>query len=237
MDALQAIADEYDLLIVEDACQAQGAEYQLREGRLAARRLVRQGRRVQLLSRQESRRLRRSGRGDDRRRAGARRRSGCCASTGRCRSTTTTSRATTAGSTRFRRRSCASSCATSRAGTASARAAAARYNELLAERARHRHCRSSPRPAEPVYHLYVIRTEDRDALAEQLKAAGVHTGLHYPLPVHLQKCYRDWGYQHGQPPGHGAARPEILSLPMFPGLTAEQQQASRRSRVFAGLYG
>jgi dTDP-4-amino-4,6-dideoxygalactose transaminase len=84
-------------------------------------------------------------------------------------------------------------------------------------------------PVEPawskaVYHLYVIRTKDRDALADKLKAAGVHTGLHYPLPVHLQKCYESWGYREGSFPVTERAAAEILSLPMFPNLTREQQQ-------------
>ncbi len=65
---------------------------------------------------------------------------------------------------------------------------------------------------------------NRDALAEHLKSQGVSTGLHYPLPVHLQKCYRDWGYGAGSLPVTERAAAEILSLPMFPGLTPEQQQ-------------
>ena len=52
---------------------------------------------------------------------------------------------------------------------------------------------------------------------------GIQTGLHYPLPVHLQNCHRGWGYQAGSLPITECAASEILSLPMFPGLTAEQQ--------------
>ena len=62
-------------------------------------------------------------------------------------------------------------------------------------------------------------TRDRDALAEHLKSQGVSTGLHYPLPVHLQKCYRELGYTAGSLPVTERAAAEILSLPMFPGLT------------------
>lgn len=109
------------------------------------------------------------------------------------------------------------------------RSAAARYGELLS---------SLPEivvPFEPqgsrgIYHLYVIRTKDRDALAEHLKESGIHTGLHYPLPVHLQKCYQEWGYQKGGLPITERVASEILSLPMFPGLTADQQE-----RVAAGI--
>ena len=75
-----------------------------------------------------------------------------------------------------------------------------------------------------VYHLYVIRTKDRDGLGEHLKAQGVFTGLHYPVPVHLQKCYRHSGYGTGSFPVTERVCGEILSLPMFPTLTAEQQQ-------------
>lgn len=75
-----------------------------------------------------------------------------------------------------------------------------------------------------IYHLYVIRHPQRDALAEHFKANGVFTGLHYPLPVHLQKCYREWGHAEGALPVTERAAKEILSLPMFPGLTAEHQQ-------------
>jgi dTDP-4-amino-4,6-dideoxygalactose transaminase len=103
------------------------------------------------------------------------------------------------------------------------KAAANRYSELL---------KNTPEialPFEPqtsrgIYHLYVIRTSDRDALAEHLKSKGIATGLHYPLPVHLQNCYREWGYGNGSFPVTEHAASEILSLPMFPGVTADQQQ-------------
>jgi dTDP-4-amino-4,6-dideoxygalactose transaminase len=52
----------------------------------------------------------------------------------------------------------------------------------------------------------------------------VSTGLHYPVPVHLQKCYREWGYGPGSFPVTERVAGEILSLPMFPGLTGEQQK-------------
>jgi dTDP-4-amino-4,6-dideoxygalactose transaminase len=88
------------------------------------------------------------------------------------------------------------------------------------------------------YHLYVIRTTDRDALASHLKANGIATGLHYPLPVHLQNCYRSWGYTSGSLPVSERAAAEILSLPMFPGLSAEQRlrvAASIQSHVADGV--
>jgi dTDP-4-amino-4,6-dideoxygalactose transaminase len=75
-----------------------------------------------------------------------------------------------------------------------------------------------------VYHLYVVRSDHRESLAEHLKSHGVATGLHYPLPIHLQKCYREWACEEGSLPVTERAAAEILSLPMFPGLTGEQQQ-------------
>jgi dTDP-4-amino-4,6-dideoxygalactose transaminase len=103
------------------------------------------------------------------------------------------------------------------------RSAAIRYHELLS------YSDGIVRPLEltgsrAIYHLYVIRAKDRDALAEHLKANGVFTGLHYPVPAHLQSCYRNWGYQKGILPITERVASEILSLPMFPGLTLEQQQ-------------
>jgi dTDP-4-amino-4,6-dideoxygalactose transaminase len=81
-----------------------------------------------------------------------------------------------------------------------------------------------PENSRAIYHLYVIRTNDRDGLSAYLKSHGVNTGLHYPVPVHLQKCYREWGYDTGSFPVTERVCGEILSLPMFPGLTMEQQQ-------------
>jgi dTDP-4-amino-4,6-dideoxygalactose transaminase len=89
-----------------------------------------------------------------------------------------------------------------------------------------------PETSHAVYHLYVIRTKERDALAERLKTDGIHTGLHYPLPVHLQRCYHHWGYQLGSLPVTERVGSEVLSLPMFPGITDEQQQ-----RVGAAIRG
>jgi dTDP-4-amino-4,6-dideoxygalactose transaminase len=109
------------------------------------------------------------------------------------------------------------------ASNAGRRAAAGRYAELLSKLSDV----TVPFEAETsqgIYHLYVIRTKDRDALGDHLKSLGVFTGLHYPVPLHLQKCYRDWGYGAGSFPVTERVAREILSLPMFPGLTADQQQ-------------
>ena len=73
-----------------------------------------------------------------------------------------------------------------------------------------------------VYHLYVVRLQQRDAWRERLTEAGVQTGVHYPIPVHLQPAYRDLGYAVGDFPVCEEASRDVLSLPMFPELTDAQ---------------
>jgi dTDP-4-amino-4,6-dideoxygalactose transaminase len=86
----------------------------------------------------------------------------------------------------------------------------------------------SAAPFEPswsraVYHLYVIRAEDRDGMMNHLKKAGIGTGIHYPIPLHRQKAYASLQYRLGDFPVTEKAAAEIVSLPMFPQLTAAQQ--------------
>jgi len=73
-----------------------------------------------------------------------------------------------------------------------------------------------------VYHLYVIRTQDRDGLQQYLQKNGVATGLHYPIPLHLQEAYKDLGYKKGDFSMAEEAARSILSLPMYPELTERQ---------------
>ena len=73
-----------------------------------------------------------------------------------------------------------------------------------------------------VYHLYVIRTPRRDELQAWLKGHGIGTGIHYPVPVHLQHAMRPLGYQASDLPQTERVSQEILSLPMYPELTDEQ---------------
>jgi len=73
-----------------------------------------------------------------------------------------------------------------------------------------------------VYHIYALRTADRDGLQRLLQAEGIATGLHYPIPVHLQEAHADLGYKVGDFPQSEAAAREVLSLPMFPEMTATQ---------------
>ena len=73
-----------------------------------------------------------------------------------------------------------------------------------------------------VYHLYVVRAPKRDALIKYLHEQGVDTGIHYPLPLHLQKAFSNLGYKKGSFPMAEKTAKEIVSLPMFPTITKKQ---------------
>ena len=74
-----------------------------------------------------------------------------------------------------------------------------------------------------VYHLYVVRVQDRQEMQNYLKEEAVGTGIHYPIPLHLQRAYQGYGYSAGDFPVSERVAAEILSLPMYPGLTDDQQ--------------
>jgi dTDP-4-amino-4,6-dideoxygalactose transaminase len=74
-----------------------------------------------------------------------------------------------------------------------------------------------------VYHLYVVRVPDRQEMQNSLKAAGIGTGIHYPVPLHLQRAYLGLGYRSGDLPVTESVSAEIVSLPMYPQLTNAQQ--------------
>lgn len=74
-----------------------------------------------------------------------------------------------------------------------------------------------------VYHLYVIRVPHREKLQGFLKEKGINTAIHYPIPIHLQKAYEYSGYKEGDFPVTEKVATEILSLPIYPGLTEDQQ--------------
>jgi dTDP-4-amino-4,6-dideoxygalactose transaminase len=101
---------------------------------------------------------------------------------------------------------------------------AGRYNELLAEYADSIAVPYEPASSRAVYHLYVVRVAERDAVQRRLGAAGIGTAIHYPVPLHLQKAYQRLGYERGDFPIAEAVADRILSLPMFPSLTDEQQR-------------
>jgi dTDP-4-amino-4,6-dideoxygalactose transaminase len=78
--------------------------------------------------------------------------------------------------------------------------------------------------AQSVWHLYVIRTKNRDALKAHLGSQGIMTGIHYPIPIHLQPAYSDLGYKKGDFPVTEAYADEILSLPIYAELTPDTVQ-------------
>jgi dTDP-4-amino-4,6-dideoxygalactose transaminase len=101
--------------------------------------------------------------------------------------------------------------------------AARRYDDLLSS------VEGVTAPQQPewsrsVYHLYVVRVQDRAGLQKHLGEANIDSGIHYPLPLHLQQAYKHFGYKQGDFPVTEKVAAEILSLPMYPQLEAEQQQ-------------
>jgi dTDP-4-amino-4,6-dideoxygalactose transaminase len=81
-----------------------------------------------------------------------------------------------------------------------------------------------PSWSKAVYHLFVVRVADREQLKDYLGAKGIGTGIHYPIPLHLQKAYATLSYSKGDFPVTERVAAEILSLPMFPGLTEAMQE-------------
>jgi dTDP-4-amino-4,6-dideoxygalactose transaminase len=104
------------------------------------------------------------------------------------------------------------------------RECASRYKQLLDVGQELLGCPHEPSWAKAVYHLYVIRVADRDELQKHLSEAGIGTGIHYPIPLHLQNAYRALGYRNGDFPISERAAAQILSLPMYPGLEPVQQE-------------
>jgi dTDP-4-amino-4,6-dideoxygalactose transaminase len=115
------------------------------------------------------------------------------------------------------------------------RSVARRYDQLLIE------CEQVKRPfvpsnSRPVYHLYVIRTADRAGLQSHLTSGGIGSGVHYPIPLHVQKAYKHLGYNNHELPVTAEISSEILSLPMFPGLSAgDQRRVVETIQAFAQI--
>jgi dTDP-4-amino-4,6-dideoxygalactose transaminase len=222
MDAIQELADRYDLIVVEDACQAHGAEY---------------------FSRKRGRWMKAGSMG----RAAAfsfypGKNLGACGEAG---AVTTNDEAVAAKVRMLRDHGQAKKyyhdiegyngrLDAMQAGflhvklkrlpdwNEKRRQHAERYRQLLGK------CEAVILPHEPewskaVYHLFVIRVADREQLKDHLAAAQIGTGIHYPIPLHLQKAYASFRYKSGDFPVTERATAEILSLPMFPGLTEEMQ--------------
>ena len=222
MDALLAIAAQYGLLVIEDACQAHGAEYQSADGQW--RRAGGFGR-AAAFSFYPGKNL------------------GACGEAG----AVTTNDEHVAKTIKMLRdhgqarkyfhdlegyngRLDAIQAAFLRiklraldSWNAERRKAAKRYGELLSG-IEGLVTPSEPESSSSVYHLYVVRHENRDALAEHLKSENVSFGFHYPVPLHLQACYSNWNYSAGDLPVTEEVANTLLSLPMFPGLTSGQQK-------------
>ena len=109
---------------------------------------------------------------------------------------------------------------------------AARYNEALANSGL-----VLPREmdyARHVYHVYAVQSERRDELQQRLTAAGIQTGVHYPIPIHLQQAYLSLGYKPGRLPVTEQLAERVLSLPMYPELSDEQIEHVARAITMQG---
>ncbi len=90
-----------------------------------------------------------------------------------------------------------------------------------------------PKHVRAVYHLFVVRLQERDALREHLKSRGISAGIHYPIPLHLQPAYRDLGHKEGDFPIAEECARQVLSLPMYPELTqAQMEEVARAIKEF-----
>jgi dTDP-4-amino-4,6-dideoxygalactose transaminase len=99
---------------------------------------------------------------------------------------------------------------------------AAEYNHLLSGNDAIQ-CPYEPSWSRAVYHLYVIRVANREGLRSHLSAKSIGTGIHYPIPLHMQNAYTWLNYSPEDFPAAAQSAGEILSLPMFPQLSAKQQ--------------
>ena len=119
--------------------------------------------------------------------------------------------------------------------TAARRRLAARYSELLKDS-------DLVLPyvapqADPAWHLYVVRTPQRDALLEHLQHNGIGAGVHYPVPLHLQPAYADLGYQRGALPVSEEVAGTCLSLPLYPEMSnAQQDRVVAKVQEFVGAH-
>jgi len=107
------------------------------------------------------------------------------------------------------------------AWNAARRAAAARYDSFLSTEEGVKAVAICD-DVEAVYHLYVVQVDERDAVREKLMADGIESGIHYPVPLHLQPAYRGLGYGPGDFPVAEAMASRLLSLPMYPEISHEQ---------------
>ncbi len=108
------------------------------------------------------------------------------------------------------------------------------YHELLAEAKGSITIPVEASWTKGVYHLYVVRVQEREAFQAALAEAGIGTGIHYPIPLHLQRAYQYLNYRKGDFPVTERVAAEIVSLPMFPQLKQEQlMEVAKRMKEFA----
>jgi dTDP-4-amino-4,6-dideoxygalactose transaminase len=112
---------------------------------------------------------------------------------------------------------------------------ARRYAELLGDFGERLILPYEPEWSQSVYHIYAVRVRDRERLREHLNAEGIGTGIHYPVPLHRLKAYEHLGYREGDFPVAERTGAQELSLPMFPELVAEQQHTV--AKAVQGLLG
>ncbi len=115
--------------------------------------------------------------------------------------------------------------------TAGRQEAATRYREMFTDAGLREMAPFEPEWSKAVYHVYVVRVPDREGFMRQMAEAGIGTAIHYPVPLHLQKAYAWLGYRAGDFPVAERTATEIVSLPMFPQLTGDQQFAVVRGFV------
>ena len=116
----------------------------------------------------------------------------------------------------------------------SRRALAHRYHELLSDAKRAVVVPKEAPWTKGVYHLYVVRVAEREAFLAYLSEAGIGTGIHYPVPLHLQKAYQHLDFKKGDYPVTERVSAEIVSLPMYPQMTQEQlEEVAKKVKEFA----
>ncbi len=223
MDAILEIAERYGLMVIEDACQAHGAEY-FSHKRNGWRKAGSMGR-AAAFSFYPSKNLGACGEAgaittDDEKIAGMAKMlrdhgqsSKCCHDlegyNGRL-------DAIQAGILRAKLNRLAS-------WNMQRRERAREYNRLFAAATGSVIVPDEPSWSRAVYHLYVVRTKNQVGMLAHLNAAGIGAGIHYPIPLHLQKAYGSLRYTRGDFPVCERVTTQIVSLPMFPQLTTEQQ--------------
>jgi dTDP-4-amino-4,6-dideoxygalactose transaminase len=104
------------------------------------------------------------------------------------------------------------------------RVAAARYDDMLSVQSNVVPIAAPMDGVEHVYHVYAVRTANRDALAVHLGEHGVQTVVHYPIPQHLQPAFSKYGWKTGDYPESESAADEVLSIPLYPEITEDQQK-------------